>query len=148
MPALPARPSGHAGRTGRKTVPPSAERRETNAASDMSMVTEMAGQGGLLHDCHKPFSRERPQPALTEAGHPPLCKLEEMCRIWFRLQRPPEIMRDLADYAAAERQHANHKDHALDHRHPLPEAGEVLLHGDDHERADHRAEHGAEPANQ
>src|SRR5450759_1825196 len=59
------------------------------------------------------------------------------------LQRPTEIMRDLADHAAAERQHADHEDPALDHGHPLPEPGQILLHGDNHEGTDHRAEHGA-----
>src|SRR3954470_19875670 len=43
------------------------------------------------------------------------------------LQRAPEIMRDFADHAAAEGQHADHEDHALDHGDPLPEAGEILL---------------------
>src|SRR3979411_868550 len=71
-----------------------------------------------------------------------------MFRISFRLQGTPEIMRDLANHAAAERQHTDHEDHALDHRDPLPEASEILLHGDDHEGADYRAEHSAEAADQ
>jgi hypothetical protein len=55
---------------------------------------------------------------------------------------------DLADDAAAEGQHADHEDRALNHRHPLPESSEIVLHGDDHEGADHRAEDGAEAADQ
>ena len=64
------------------------------------------------------------------------------------LERTAEKMRDLADHAAAERQHAGDEDDALDHRHPLAESGQVLLHGDDHEGADDRAEHRAEAAHQ
>ncbi|OYU92014.1 MAG: hypothetical protein CFE29_04000 [Bradyrhizobiaceae bacterium PARB1] len=54
-------------------------------------------------------------------------------------QRTSGQMRDLADNAAAKGQHADHEDHALDHRHPLAKAGQILLHSDDHEGADHRA---------
>src|SRR4051812_26893882 len=64
------------------------------------------------------------------------------------LQRAPEIMRDLANHAAAEGQHAGDEDHALNHRHPLAETGQILLHGDDHEGADHRTEYRAETADQ
>src|ERR1044072_8825595 len=64
------------------------------------------------------------------------------------LQRAAQIMRDFADDTAAEGQDADHEDHALDHGAPLPEAGEILLHGDDDESADHRTEHRAEPADQ
>src|ERR1700730_3317091 len=32
-------------------------------------------------------------------------------RPWSSLERPPEMMRDLADHAAAEGQHAGHEDH-------------------------------------
>src|SRR5258705_9506832 len=42
------------------------------------------------------------------------------------LQRSPEIMRDLADHASAEGQHAGDEDDALDHRHPLPKPGQVF----------------------
>src|SRR6201996_8597084 len=65
-----------------------------------------------------------------------------------RLQRALEQMRDLADQAAAEQQPAGDEDHPLDHRHPLAEAGQILLHGDDHESTDHRAEHRAQAADQ
>src|SRR6202171_1792555 len=129
MPARPARPSGNAGRTGRKTAPPWAERRETNAASVRSMVVETAGQSGPSHNCHKPSSEESALERTMEPGHPPLCRTEEMFRKPVRLERPPEIVCDLADHAAAESQHADHEDHALDHRHPLPEAAQILLHG-------------------
>ena len=37
-------------------------------------------------------------------------------------------MRDLADDAAAEREHAGHEDDALDDGHPLAEAGQIILH--------------------
>src|SRR3954447_13289421 len=64
------------------------------------------------------------------------------------LQRSPEIMRDLADHATAERQHAGHEDDTLDHRHPLAEPRQILLHGDDDEGADHWTEHRSETADQ
>src|ERR1700731_3162187 len=35
-----------------------------------------------------------------------------------RSEGPAEVMRDLAYHTAAERQHADHEDHSLDHRHP------------------------------
>ena len=57
-------------------------------------------------------------------------------------------MRDLADDAAAEEQDAGDEDDALNDRHPLPETGQILLHGDDHEGTDHRAEYCAEAAYQ
>ena len=57
-------------------------------------------------------------------------------------------MCELADEAAAEQQHAGHENHALDHGDPLPKAGKILLHGDDHEGACHGSEHGAEAADQ
>jgi len=34
-------------------------------------------------------------------------------------------MRDFADDAAAEDQHAGNKDNALNHHHPLPEPGQI-----------------------
>jgi len=55
---------------------------------------------------------------------------------------------DLASDTAPEGQHAGDEDRALNHRHPLTEAGEILLHGDDGEGADHRSEDGAEAADQ
>src|SRR6266850_2842765 len=108
---------------------------------------KMTSQGGLSRNCHKPFPRESGRQPPMEPGHPPLCR-PEMPRKPVLLERPPEIMRDLADHAAPERQHADHKDRALDHRHPLSEAGQILLHGDDDEGTDDRAEHGTETADQ
>ena len=52
-------------------------------------------------------------------------------------------MRDLADDAAAEQQHAGNKDRALDHGDPLAEPGQILLGRGNDERADHGAEDGA-----
>src|SRR5262249_44060992 len=64
------------------------------------------------------------------------------------LQRALQKMRELADEATPEQEHAGNEDTPLDHRHPLPEARKILLHGDDHKSPDHRPEHGAEPTDQ
>src|SRR5580692_7891773 len=64
------------------------------------------------------------------------------------LKRPLQIMRDLTDDAAAERQHAGDEDRALDHRHPLAESGQILLCRDDDEGSDHRAEYRTKAAHQ
>ena len=58
------------------------------------------------------------------------------------------VVGDFADDAAAERQHADDEDHALDHQHPLAEPGQILLHGDDDEGADDGPEDGAKAAEQ
>src|ERR1043165_10242575 len=55
---------------------------------------------------------------------------------------------DLADDAATEQEHAGDEDDALDHRHPLVQRVQVILHRDDDERTHHRAENGAEPTDQ
>src|SRR6267143_6702990 len=96
----------------------------------------MAGQGGLSHRCHKPFPGESAQGSRYGTGSSTALYGRECSGKTVRLERSPEIMRDLADHASTEGQHADHEDHALDHRHPLPEAGQILLHGDDHEGAD------------
>src|SRR5712671_8214779 len=57
-------------------------------------------------------------------------------------------MRDLPDDAAPEQQDANHEDDALDHGHPFADAGEIILHPNDDDRAGDRPEHGAETADQ
>src|SRR5437667_12445441 len=54
------------------------------------------------------------------------------------LFRPP--CRDLTDNPAAEREHAYDENDAGDHRHPLAEAGKVVLEADDYERTDDRPE--------
>src|SRR5215218_2649412 len=54
----------------------------------------------------------------------------------------------LADDAAAEQEHAEHEDDALDDRDPGAQRREVILHRGDHERPDDRAEHGSHAANQ
>ena len=36
-------------------------------------------------------------------------------------------MSELSDQAAPEQEHASHEDHALNHRNPLAEAGEILV---------------------
>jgi hypothetical protein len=64
------------------------------------------------------------------------------------LQRPAEPGLDLADNAAAEGKHAGDEDHALHHRHPGAELGKLVLHRDDDERADGRAEDRAYAADQ
>ena len=98
------------------------------------------------------FAGESPQPAVTGTGHPPLCRATRtpLRAIASRAQSDAlrNEMRDLADDAAAERQHAGDEDHALDHRHPLAEPGQILLHRDDHEGADHRAEDRTEAPDQ
>src|SRR3984893_6905588 len=109
-PARPARSSGHAGQTGRK---------------NRSSLGKKAGKA----------RHSRP----PKTGHPPLCGAVTRFRKTAGLERPPEIMRNLADHAAAERQHAGDEDDALDHRHPLAETGQILLHGDDTEGAADRA---------
>ena len=62
--------------------------------------------------------------------------------------RPTNRLADLADDAAAEQQHAGDEDRALDHRHPFAELGEIVLHGDDDDRADHRPVERAHAAEQ
>jgi len=43
---------------------------------------------------------------------------------------------DLACDAVTEDQHADHEGAAMDHLHPLAEAGQILLFGSNHERAE------------
>src|SRR3954468_13613875 len=95
-----------------------------------------AGEPGIQQSCITSGFRVRAKSAPRNDGQ----------MHW--LQRAPEIMRDFADHATAEGQHADHENRALDHRDPLPISGEILLHGDDDEGADHRTEYGAETANQ
>src|SRR5262245_5917093 len=64
------------------------------------------------------------------------------------LQRLADQPAQLAHHPAAERQHADHEDHALRHRHPGAELGEIVFHRDDDERAHHRTEHRAQAAEQ
>src|SRR5258708_6196994 len=92
------------------------------------LLWKMTSQGGLSRNCHKPFPGESGRQPPMEPGHPPLCR-PEMPRKPVLLERPPEIMRDLADHAAPERQHARHKDRALDQRQPPSDAGQILSHG-------------------
>src|SRR6266700_5996944 len=101
--------------------------RNQRSISGVHCCGKMTGHGDLSRNCHKAFSGESGRQPPTEPGHPPLCR-PEMLRKPVLLERSPEIMRDFADHAAAESQHAGHKDHALDHRHPLPKTGEILLH--------------------
>src|SRR5688500_12105578 len=67
---------------------------------------------------------------------------------WLRLERLLEVVRQLADHAAAEGQHADDENAALHDGDPGAELREVVLHRDDDERADHRSEDGAHAAEQ
>src|SRR3979411_3165678 len=60
------------------------------------------------------------------------------------LKPDAQQMRDLPDDAAPEQQDANHEDDALDHGHPFADAGEIILHPDDDDRAGDRPRHAAE----
>src|SRR5277367_92977 len=51
------------------------------------------------------------------------------------LYRPPDRLADLADDSAPEQQHAGDENGALDHRDPLSELREIVLHRDDDDRA-------------
>src|SRR5207237_10442133 len=59
-----------------------------------------------------------------------------------RLERLAEQPAELADDAAAERQHADDEDAALDDRQPRAELSQVVLERDDEERASDRPEDG------
>ncbi len=48
---------------------------------------------------------------------------------------------ELADDAATEKEHRDHEDHALNDEHPLAEARELVLHGDDDAGPEDRSEH-------
>src|SRR5271169_5993243 len=59
-----------------------------------------------------------------------------------------EVARNEADDATAEEQHAKHEDDALNDGDPGAELGQVMLHRRQKKGSDHRAEHGAEPADE
>src|SRR5687768_4917879 len=58
----------------------------------------------------------------TDPSAPPMAT----SRMAFKLKRLPQKLRELADHAAAEREHADHEDDALHHGHPGAELREVV----------------------
>src|ERR1700726_65811 len=73
-------------------------------------------------NCHRLILAKGPSCPAARPDHPPLCCGSRKDRRIRSLERDPEEMRDLADQAAAERQHAGDEDNALDDGDPLPEA--------------------------
>ena len=69
-------PSGHDGRTGRKTALPGAKRHETSAAWGQFQCSEQGREAA----CHKTvidrFGGKKPSRWRREPGHPPLCKAQ------------------------------------------------------------------------